>query len=104
MKASKTSTMNTVIVNKRDVAKTIINLQNGRIFTAYFTSKVDGSEKRVNGRMGVKKYLKGEGNKNNAAGYADLLTAFSMSKLQYRNVTLDNITEIRAGGNRYVFE
>lgn len=93
----------TVIV-KREFATKIINEQKGKIFTAYFTSKADGSAKKVNGRTGVTKYLKGEGNKNNAANYPDLLTAFSMPKLQYRNVNLDGVTEIRASGVRYVFE
>jgi hypothetical protein len=94
-----------VVLNKREVAKTLVNIQRGRIFTAYFVSKVDGTSRRVNGRMGVTKYLKGENNVNNAAGHPDLLTTFAMGdKLAYRNIVLDSITEIRAGGNRYKFE
>lgn len=87
----------------RAKASEIIKAQKGKIFTAYFVSKVDGTSRRVNGRLGVTKFLKGEGNKNNSAGYDDIMTAFSMEKMQYRNISLDNISKICAGGKVYEF-
>jgi hypothetical protein len=90
-----------IVVAKREMAKEIIRKQNGKFFTAVFASKKDGRRCEVNGRTGVHKFQ--SGGKNPAAGKVDLLTAFSVKKMNYRNVNLDGIQEIRANGVVYKF-
>ena len=99
------NSMNKVITKvstKADVARQIINAQNGKFFTAVFTSKVDGTEKVINGRGGVFKYSKG--GTNNISNKKDLLSVFNVQKMEYRAINLEGIKEIRAGRSVYKFE
>lgn len=90
-----------IVVAKREMAKEIIRKQEGKFFTAVFASKKDGRRCEVNGRTGVHSFSKGGANP--ATGKNDLLTAFSVKKMAYRNVNLDGIQEIRANGVIYKF-
>ena len=87
---------------KADFARQIINAQNGKFFTAVFTSKIDGSEKVINGRGGVYKYS--NGGVNNIADKKDLVSVFNVQKMAYRAINLEGITEIRASNSVYKFE
>lgn len=86
---------------KAELAREIINAQNGKFFTAVFTSKVDGSEKIINGRGGVFKYSKG--GVNNIKNKKDLVSVFNVQKMEYRAINLEGIKEIRASNSVYKF-
>lgn len=92
----------TTINVKREAANEIIRSQNGKFFTAYFVGKTDGNMHNVNGRTGVYKYARGNGI-NNAFGKPDLVNAFNVKKMAYRNINLDGIVEIRASKTIYKF-
>ena len=89
-----------VIVNvtKADL-NNIIKSQNGKIFTAYFRGVDNRSFHAVNGRTGVHKFS--SGGKNHAAGKNHLVTAFSMPKMNYRNINLPGVYKINANGVTY---
>ena len=90
------------------VAK-IIKAQDGKAVTVTFIKrtpdKVTGKigERRVlNGRLGVKKHLKGGELKYNPKDY-DLLTIFDMQKGGYRSIALDAVESVVAAGITYTF-
>jgi len=64
-----------------------------KCFTVEFTKK-DGTERKMNCRMGVKKYLKGTGMNYNPVEKG-LLTVFDMQKGQYRCIPLDRVKKAR---------
>ena len=84
----------TVMITKGQV-KEVIESQKGKFFTAIFEGK-DKNSHNLNGRTGVHKFSKG--GKNNAVGKVELLTAFNVKKMAYRNVNLPGVSEIRANG------
>ena len=85
----------------RQAAHLIIDQQQGKFFTALFIGK-DGKEHKINGRTGVYKYKRRVDGDNNCRNKSDLLTAFNVKKMSYRNVHLDGVFEIRAEGKRYI--
>jgi len=86
---------------KQAQIRQIIAQQGGKFFTAYFQG-VKGDNHTLNGRTGVHRYQ--NGGKNNAEGKPHLITAFNVKKMGYRNLHLDGVREIRAGGKVYRFE
>jgi hypothetical protein len=74
-------------------------LRNGRIFNVTFT-KADGSLRRMNARLGVKKYTNGKGLKYNTLDAGNLIV-FSMNDKGYRTVKIKNILEIKCNGKVY---
>jgi len=90
-----------VVIVKREKGLEIIDCQKGKFFTVIFKSKEDNREITINGRTGVKKFLR------KASGvvdtHDDLKTVFNVHKMKYRKVFLDAIEEIRAGGKIYKF-
>ncbi len=87
----------------------IIKAQDGKTVTVTFIKrgidKVTGKkgERRVlNGRLGVKKHLKGGELKYNPKDY-DLLTIFDMQKKGYRSIALDTVESVVAAGITYTF-
>lgn len=67
-------------------------------FTVKFTKK-DGSERVLNGRLGVKKYVKGTDKRTHLPD--DLVIVYDQQKEQYRSFHLDSLKEVRAGGLVY---
>lgn len=63
-----------------------------KFFTVVFTKK-DGSQRRLNGRLGVKKYLRGD-----TKGYSDAdinaITVYDVKARGYRTVKLDKIINL----------
>lgn len=91
------------VINVRRIwAEEIINAQGGKFFTVIFSSKVDGREVKINGRLGVKKFLKNL-KKKTVTGQDDLKVAFNVKKMEYRKVFLDGVKEIRGGNKIYTF-
>ena len=69
-------------------------LVGGKIFTVTFEKK-DGTLRILNGRLDVKKHLKG-----GSKGYnkSNLLTVYDLQNKGYRTVNLNTVTEIKAQG------
>lgn len=82
---------------------TIRQLVGNKFFTVNFT-KSDGSNRVMNARLGVKKYLKGNGKLSNTANISNMLTVFDMKIKQYRTVNLDNITSLVFKGKKYTIQ
>jgi len=92
------------------VIASIIKSQNGKAVTVTFTKK-DGTERVLNGRLGVKKGVTGKGLAYNPKDY-DLITVFDMRLATkfpanpekcYRMVNLKTVSEVKAAGVVYKF-
>jgi hypothetical protein len=75
----------------QDAIKEVVKSNQGRFFTVTFIKK-DGSVRKINGRLGVKKYLKG--GKNTVANYDKYLTMYAL-KAGYRNIDCGKIVSIK---------
>jgi hypothetical protein len=79
----------------RDYLKSTIYSNKGKFITVGFWKK-DGSFRQMNGRTGVKKYLKGGVNPAIESGnYPELITFFDVKIKAYRMINLDTITSIK---------
>jgi len=87
-----------------DIKKTYNKIQevskNGKMFGVTFTKK-DGSKRKMNCRLGVKKHLRG--GKSTTAHIPELLTVYSLDAEGYRNVRLDTVHEVRGNGKIWRF-
>ena len=94
----------------------LLERYNGAIITVVFRKRTNGEMRELNGRVGVKKYVKGDKGKGpsyDPKAY-NLFTIFDMAlagKLPeaergrcYRCVPLDQVTEIRAAGRSFKAE
>ena len=79
--------------------KTFIDEQNG-LFVSVTFKKIDGDSRILTGRLGVRSYLKGGRNKVEALS-RPYLTMFDVQIRQYRTVSLDSVSEIRANNKIY---
>lgn len=68
----------------------VIEESNGKILTVVFTKK-DGTERVLNGRLGVTKYLKGGVSKTGD----QYITIFDLKNGGYRSVNKETIKEVR---------
>ena len=64
--------------------------------------KADGSIRNLNGRMNVKKHLKGVGKKFDDAEY-DLITIYDLKAKGYRSFKVSNLKSIKAHGREWKF-
>lgn len=79
----------------RDYLKSTIYSNKGKFITVGFWKK-DGSFRRMNGRTGVTKHLKGGVNPVIESGkYPNLITFFDVKIRDYRMINLDTITSIK---------
>lgn len=72
---------------------------NGRFFTCAFVKK-DGSKRILNGRSGVKRYVKGVGMSYVPADKG-LATVFDTQKREYRSIKTDSVEYLIANGRVY---
>ncbi len=97
----------------KEKVKTVANIiksQDGKAVTVTFIRRTDdkktgakaGDVRVLNGRLGVKKHLKGGELKYNPKDY-DLLTIFDMQKGDYRSISLDAVESVVAAGITYTF-
>lgn len=86
----------------QDKALTLIRKTKGRVFTALFT-KVDGTKRKMNCRVGVSKHVNGNGLAYNPADH-NLITVFDMHAKDYRTLSLDRIIALQINGKFYVVE
>jgi hypothetical protein len=84
-------------------AKRLIKDTKGKIFTVTFTKK-DGTERVMNARLGVKKYLQG-GTLTFNAESKGLIPVYDLQapdpEKAYRMVSVDTISKLKIGGNTY---
>ena len=81
------------------VRRYIEALVQDRFFSIEFL-KSDGSKRVLNGRLGVKKHLKGGASCNDPFKY---LTVFDVKNQGYRNVALNTVEAVKVGGFKYNF-
>lgn len=78
----------------------IIQESNGKIITVKFIKK-DGSERVLNGRLGVKKFLKG-GEKT--VDPSKFITIYDLQNEGYRNINRETILEVKVSGQIHIEE
>lgn len=71
----------------------MIEQSNGKMVTVTFVKK-NGNVRVLNGRLGVKKYLKGNLNTKSS----DYITIYDVKNKGYRSINRDTILGLRAGG------
>lgn len=72
----------------------LIEQSNGKMVTVTFI-KNDGSERVINGRIGVKKYIKGSSVNRNNENY---ITFYDVQNKGYRSINRETIVGIRCDG------
>lgn len=75
----------------------VIEQSNGKILTVTFIKK-DGTERVLNGRLGVTSHLKGG---NSTVDHQRYINIFDMQAGGYRNINRDTIKSVRVGGVEY---
>lgn len=95
LRASVVATENVARVNLRQ----FIDQQDGKFVGIDFIKK-DGSERALNGRLGVVQHQNGGANTTEALDRS-YLTIYDMQAPGYRNVDLATVSRIRAGGKIY---
>ena len=91
-------------VPKQDDAVTeriIVSAVRDKFFSIEFV-KADGSKRTINGRLGVKKHLKG-GRNCNVTLVPKHLTIYDMQKKGYRNVNLSTVKTLKVSNFTYKF-
>jgi hypothetical protein len=72
----------------------LIEKSNGKMLTVTFI-KQDGTERVLNGRIGVRKYIKGSTLNKNSTDY---ITMYDVQNKGYRSVNRDSIVAVRCEG------
>lgn len=80
----------------RKQALDLMKSTNGKIFSVVFVKK-DGTDRKMNCRLGVKKGVKGIGLKFNPSEY-DLLTVYDLQKSAFRMISLKTLRAIQING------
>lgn len=78
-------------------AEYILRSTKGKVFSVVFIKK-DGSERKLQGRLGVRKNLKGVG--SNMQAHKQYITVYEMHDT-YKNVNLSTICSVTFGGIHY---
>jgi hypothetical protein len=84
----------------KETAKELIFDTKGKFFTVTFIKK-DGSERVMNARFGVKKYLKGGTLAYDPAEF-NYITVYDMGSKGYRMVNANTIKNLKIGKNEYI--
>ena len=82
-----------------ETAKRLIFDTKGKIFTAVFIKK-DGTERTMNARLGVKKYLKG-GSLRYDAKEMGYVPVYDIQVKGYRMLNTATVKELKIGGKKY---
>lgn len=73
-------------------------VKNGKIFSVEFIKRTNGQMRRMVARTGVRSE---GGSLNYDPHYHNLITVYDMEKRGFRNIPVDNIISLKAGGNTY---
>ena len=87
-------------ISKRD-ALGKIRASKGRIFTATIIKRTNGERREMNCRLGVTKYVTGEGLKFDPAK-KNLVTVFDMQKNAYRMINIDGLESLKIEGEEFI--
>ena len=77
------------------------NTGKGEFFTVTFVKRTDGTTRTLNGRLGVRRYLKG-GDLPYDAAERELLPVFDTKGNEYRMINLRRIISAKVGGQEYI--
>jgi hypothetical protein len=86
----------------KETAKELIFGTKGKFFTVKFIKK-DGSERIMNARLGVKKYLKGGTLRYDPAVF-NYITVWDRGSKEYRTVNANTIQNLKIGKNEYTVD
>lgn len=78
----------------------LLQAQRGKFVTCEFV-KQDGSVRKLNGRLGVTKHLRGGGPSKIAASDKPYVTVFDVQCKDYRVINLETVFAIRASSIQY---
>lgn len=84
-----------LIISKNEISRIA-----GNKFISVSFLKKDGTQRTINGRLHVKRYLKGGDNPNTRNDA--FLIIYSMRDKGYRTVNLDTVFRIAASGKEYL--
>jgi len=84
-----------LIISKNEIARIA-----GNKFISISFLKKDGTKRTINGRLHVKRYLKGGDNPNTRKD--EFLIIYSMRDKGYRTINLDTVFRIAASGKEYL--
>lgn len=83
-------------MNHKEALK-LLKSTRGRIFSAEFVKK-DGSLRKINARLGVKKGVKGKGLAYNPADYG-LMVVYDMQKKAFRTINIKTLRKVKFKGS-----
>lgn len=86
-----------LIISKSEISR----IAGNKFITVSFLKK-DGTPRTINGRLHVKRYLKGGDNPNTRCG--DFLIIYSLKDRGYRTINLDTVSRIAARGRVYLIK
>lgn len=95
----KVKVSNKIKVLDRTRVEKVISDNKGKFFSCEFTKK-DGSTRKMHGRTGVKKYLRGGVNKVQKQSNS-LMTVWEKEVSDYRSVNLSTMTKLTLQGVSY---
>jgi hypothetical protein len=81
-------------MNSSKTLASLIEKSNGKMLTVTFLKR-DGTMRTMNGRIGVKKYIKGSSLKKNSSDY---ITMYDVQNQGYRSVNRNTIVSVRSEG------
>lgn len=84
-----------IVISKNEITRIA-----GNKFISISFLKKDGSPRTINGRLHVKKYLKGGDNPNTRN--ESYLIIYSLRDKGYRTINLDSVFRIAASGKEYL--
>jgi hypothetical protein len=84
-----------LIISKNEIARIA-----GNKFISISFLKKDGTKRTINGRLHVKRYLKGGDNPNTRKD--EFLIIYSMKDKGYRTINLDSVFRVAASGKEYL--
>lgn len=79
----------------------LTSLARGSIFSIHFFRRCDNRLRKMNCRLGVRKYLRNNSDEVRPRNWErdhDLITVYDLKVGGYRSIPLDRVTEIRARG------
>jgi hypothetical protein len=92
------------IVNIKEAAKALTNHLkngNGRVFSACFVKRSDGTERVCNGRFNVTAHLKGGESAYSPSDYK-LVRYYDTNSAGYRSIPLDGLKWVQVDGEKLV--
>jgi alkyl hydroperoxide reductase subunit AhpF len=84
----------------RSRATDLIHNSKGKVFGVKFVKRTTGETRNMSARLGVQKYVTGEGLKFSPSR-KNLVTVFDMNKKGYRMVNLEGLTNLNINKNSY---